>query len=203
MKTIAGAIFLFFAMHGAAYATPVLSFSGAIIGGTGAQTHGWRFDVNSSVTVTHLGVWDRNADGLSESHQVGIWDSTGTLLTSATVLSGTTAPLDSNGLFRLVDIPDIVLAPAARYRVGALYILNSGDNLARDATTLTVDPSISYGAYQFANGSSLTFPTISNSFITNGLWGPSFEVVPEPSTLVLLGAVLLAAALRSPAARSA
>ena len=59
------------------------------------------------------------------------------------------------------------------------------------------------GAYQFANGSSLTFPTISNSFITNGLWGPSFEVVPEPSTLALLGAVLLAAALRSPAARSA
>jgi len=180
----------------------VLSFSGETIAGTGAQTQGWYFDVNSSVTVSHLGVCDRNADGLSESHPVGIWDPTGTFVTSATVLSGTTAPLDSNGLFRLVDISDIVLAPGTGYVIGALYSLNSGDKPARDATTLTVDPSISYGAFRFANGSSLTRPTIGNTFVTNGLWGPSFEIVPEPFTFALLAPGLLAVALRSRIRRS-
>ena len=70
--------------------TPAATFSN--LSGTplvnGPYTLGWQFKVNTAIDVTALGVFDSGQDGLVESHDVGIWDSTGNLLVSATVQSG-------------------------------------------------------------------------------------------------------------------
>src|SRR5581483_3385210 len=49
---------------------------------------GWQFQVNAPVTVDGLGLFDVNPAGLSESHQVGLWDNSGNLLAQTTVTSG-------------------------------------------------------------------------------------------------------------------
>ena len=46
-------------------------------------TVGYTFSLSAPVTINALGYWD---NGRGSSHQVGIWDSAGTLLTSTTVL---------------------------------------------------------------------------------------------------------------------
>src|SRR5271154_7146963 len=52
-------------------------------------TIGWQFTLSSPVTVTELGFFDATGGGLFDPHPVGIWNSSGTLLGSATVPSGT------------------------------------------------------------------------------------------------------------------
>jgi hypothetical protein len=58
--------------------------------------------------VTDLGVWDGNGGGLADSHIVTIWTSTGTFVTSGTVLVGTSGTLVDD--FRYVSIAPTLLA---------------------------------------------------------------------------------------------
>src|ERR1035438_4548702 len=65
----------------------------------GDQLYGWIFSVNTPITVTSLGVYDQNSDGLSISHDVGIYrQSDQVLLGSATVPSGTVGTLDRTAI---------------------------------------------------------------------------------------------------------
>src|SRR6476660_2949748 len=75
--------------------TPLLSISdlSGLPLGNGPFTLGWEFDANAAVTIRALGVFDDNQDGLGQSHEVGLFNGTGTLLASATVASGTVDPL--------------------------------------------------------------------------------------------------------------
>src|SRR5262245_12458608 len=52
---------------------------------------GWQFSVSAPITIDGLGLFDVNPAGLAESHQVGLWTDSGTLLASATVTSGSTS----------------------------------------------------------------------------------------------------------------
>lgn len=79
--------------HGAAIN---LTTPGSEYGG-GQYTLGFEFTVSSNRTITSLGVYDSGANGLSSNAQIGIWDTSGNLLTSTTILAGT-GQLD--GLFR-------------------------------------------------------------------------------------------------------
>ena len=86
---------------------------------------GWSFTVNSPIVVTSLGYFDGGSLGLNESHNVGIYTSTGTLLTSATVAAGTAEPLvastgtqPANG-FRYQAISAYILAPGS-YSIAGL-----------------------------------------------------------------------------------
>ena len=93
-----------------------LSFTG----GTGADgisdlTVGYAFTLSGSVLVTQFGIWDQGNDGLNTSHGVDIWTSTGTLVATTTIPSGTGATL-TNG-FRYVSIASILL-PAGSYTIG-------------------------------------------------------------------------------------
>ncbi len=190
------AIFLW--LSSLAWSTPAISFTTgtfATPGGSPAPTLGWEFNVVASAgaTVTHLGLFDRFADGLAEAHMIGIWDSGGKLLTSATIPAGTVAPLDANNMFRLIDIPDVVLPQANGYEIGALYQVFSLDQQAYNVTGLVVDPSIQFvTSSAVASASGLTFPNAHSANVDPGIFGPSFEVaaVPEPSTLLLFGAGL-------------
>ena len=63
--------------------------------------------LDHSFTVKYLGFFDYQGDGLTETHDVGIYDPAGNLLASATVLPGD--PLI--GHFRWVAVSPIVLDP--------------------------------------------------------------------------------------------
>ena len=61
--------------------------------GGGDVTLGWEFTVTQPVGITGLGYYDYNSDGLVSSHEVGIFNLSGTLLVSASIPSGTVGEL--------------------------------------------------------------------------------------------------------------
>ncbi len=163
--------------------------------GNGPFTLGWSFTVNSGIDVTALGVFDDSQDGLAESHDVGIWDSTGTLLASATVSAGTVDPLDDQ--FRMVGITSVGLTAEDTYYIGALWLDGADNNLfPGDATDFATAPEISFLSSEFAAGGSLTDPTNGAGGTDPSYFGPDFEfsAVPEPSFMVVvafLGAAMI------------
>ena len=154
------------------------------------ETLGWQFTVSgSSIAVTNLGVFDNNhPSGLDLSHGVGIWDSHGNLLVSATVLAGAVDPLVNQ--FRYVSIAPTKLGPGT-YTIGATWS-NLGDNyIAQTNTNFQTGPGITFLRDEYsAETSLLTLPTNSvGGTFDPASFGPNFEFtpVPEPTTLVLLG----------------
>jgi hypothetical protein len=79
------------------------------------QTIGFSFTADVSLTVSALGFWDSTTSPFAQSHGVGLWTSTGTLLTSATVLVN--GPL--TGDWRYVDILPVTLLAGQTYFAGS------------------------------------------------------------------------------------
>ena len=80
------------------------------------NTAGFRFTTNGDIIVSQLGVFDSGQDGLGEDHSVGIWNASGVLLVSASVLSGTVAPLTDQ--FRYVSVVPTLLIAGQSYDIG-------------------------------------------------------------------------------------
>src|SRR5262249_41879634 len=55
---------------------------------------GFLFTANQDLTIVSLGYYDDTAEGFVTAHTVGIFDSTGTLMVSATLDAGADAVLD-------------------------------------------------------------------------------------------------------------
>ena len=151
-------------------------------------TYGWKFQVNSDVSATQLGIWDQGRDGLDFAHDIGLWDSSGQLLAVATVPAGTAGTLVQD--FRYTPITPVTLSAGGSYVLGAFYspILDDYDYLA-DGTFNKAALASSFttqGAF-FARNSSLAIPDVRSD--GNEIFGPNllFHPVPEPSTIVLLG----------------
>jgi hypothetical protein len=180
---------------------------------------GYEFQTGSTaLTVADLGVLENTSAGLTESHQVGIWqvEASGPdlLVGSATVgANGTnTGPADAFGpgfgstasnaasmVYEAVTTP-FTLAANTDYVIGAYYADSA------DATSyLTSDYNPIYNSsigtqlvFAGPSGSSFAEPSISTGSGTAFL-GPDFiatvdsspSEVPEPSTYALLGAGLL------------
>ncbi|WP_413171157.1 DUF4082 domain-containing protein [Anabaena azotica] len=167
-----------------AQALSALSFSSTGFSSTlTTSTRGFAFNVlnPSGITVTDLSFFDENSDGLAESHDIGLWNSSGTLLASGTVSAGTTNALV--GFFRTVDIADTFLAQGNGYVVGAVFLVGSSDKQAINFVGLTTPSDISYVGGRFINNgvASLTFPT---SNLASGIPGGSFEFTPGATTPV-------------------
>jgi hypothetical protein len=153
---------------------------------TNPFTLGYEFTTSTTFDVNALGYWD---DGLGNNHQVGLWTSTGTLLTSATV-SGTDAITDN---FRYHMIADFILAPGT-YVIGGEF-LGNGDSFPDEAQGVTSIPGYTWVTDEQQFGSGLNFPTTSTGggYGDNGILVVDFSVtggappVPEPGSVMLLG----------------
>ena len=169
-------------------AQPVIAFSTATTQVLSNFTIGYRFTVGASaITVTQLGVFDKNGDGLLSSHDVGIWDSTGTtLLASGTVASGVAGSLTAN--FRYVSIANLALSAGTSYLIGSTAGIDEwGFN---NYTALVIDPAITVNENRYTAGGALAAPTTNNPAFPF-FAGPNFQYatpggVPEPGTIALL-----------------
>jgi len=173
------------------FADPVNGFS-STQGNDGVQ-----FRLTADIRVTALGYYDRNQNGLSQSHPVGIYSvSSQSLLASATVGAGSSLV----GLFRYESITPLDLSAGESYRLVGFH---PGTGVGGDlyqiipvGSVTIASPIVHEGNYNNLD-SMLSYPT-NGPAMTNIFFGPNFLYVPEPSTglLTLLAAIALAARRR-------
>ena len=173
------------------FTAPAWTNYGAAVGG---YSLGWGFMVNRDVEVISLDYYDYDYQrfGLSENHDVGIFDAAGNLLVSATVT--VSDPLVGAAPWREHAVPLTLLTAGNFYWI--MGVSGMKDLFTADPTGLVVDASITFwGAGYEYSGASLVMPQYTSQG-SHALFGPNFGVVPEPATLVLCGLGLLAVARR-------
>jgi hypothetical protein len=156
------------------------------------MTQGYEFTTSQTFTINGLGYWDEGDAALSGNHSVGLWTTSGTLLASATVNNGSTpvASAIAGSQWLMTAISPLTLA-AGNYIIGGTALPN---DFVRIGSTVTTEAGVTYDNEPLEGmGSGLVFPNEKLGFGGNPRYfGPTFEtetpnVVPEPSTLALLG----------------
>lgn len=174
--------------------TTALTFTGSTTQNPVNSVFGWRFSLASPVTITALGIYDFGANGLTDSHPVSIWTTTGTQLLTTTVASGTSAPLDSGFRFSsgVTVVSGSTTLPAGTYIVGAGYPTGA-DLVVNNVTAgnMTTATGVTYLQNQLAGGV-FAFPSETIAGQERGYFGANFQftavssTAPEPATFALL-----------------
>jgi hypothetical protein len=165
-----------------------------------AYTLGFSFTVSSPETISALGIYDSGMNGLNGAAQVGLWDSSGNLLTSATVPAGTGGNLE--GFFRYAKIAPFIVTPGNTYLVGGFEPNDLASSLfTNQGGTGSTNPLINVVQDQFSLFNfSFSFPGSSNGNLGGAWLGANFQIggVPEPSTwaVMLIGLGLAGATIR-------
>jgi hypothetical protein len=156
--------------------------------GLGPYSLGFVFTATSAFAVDALGYYDNG--GLTDVHQVGLYNSSGTLLASATV-DGSGAQM---GFFNYTPISDVDLVAGQTYQV--VGTTGNVDPYAFNTVGFSTASNITFDNDIYTVSTTLAFGTITDGI--NGYFGANFEeasasTVPEPSTLALFGTGLLSA----------
>ncbi len=151
------------------------------------RTVGWAFSLAQPIQVNALGWYDHNADGLSVSHEIGLWDDASQmLLTSISIPAGTATTLIDS--FRYVGLATPPTLLPGRYVVGGVAI--APPDTIVDAASVMTAPGITYLQNRGADPFSLTllFPGQTIPSREAGFLGANFTftVVPEPSTYAMV-----------------
>lgn len=154
---------------------------------------GWDFQVTTPVSITGIGWFDAYGDGLSASHEIGIWNTSEQLLLSTNIPSGTSAALGDDS-FRYVPTQHLALQPGTTYVIAGLttgdaYIVPGAVN--QDPSSATYAPEITFIGASAANAP-FQYPTSHYAGVL-GRFGPNFTyMIPEPGTagIVLIGGLL-------------
>ena len=137
--------------------------------------------------ITHLGIYDNGGDGLSEAHEVGIWNGSGALVTSGIV--GTDSTLDGDWRYSQIvgALTATYLDQNSTYTIAGL-VENSTDLNPFEGTLVgDSDISLTFGSVFSASATGvLQNPGVSNNN-RRGFANAMFSVVPEPSSLAFLG----------------
>ncbi len=173
-----------------AYNTPLITSPGTgdLFGGEPSVTLGNQFQVGSNpLTVTALGLFDSGMPGLDQSHSVGLWTTSGTLLAEVNFSPGLSG-FNLNGFLYQNLAGSIVLQPGTQYILGASYQVGTTDlHYANDSAhyeTWSSDVTFIRGRYT-ANGAGFAYPNLGVGGLS--YVGANLEyAVPEPDVVPLL-----------------
>lgn len=145
------------------------------------QSIGFQFSPTLDIDVSALGFFDYLGDGLGESHEIGIFDQTGTLLTSVVVPSGTAASLI--GDFRYSSVNPLTLKAGQTYTMAA-FLETQADLIGYlDVEDLVVPSATSLGSFPVRfltpSGSGLSFPTETLGASSEFILAPNFLFAPS------------------------
>lgn len=183
-----------FSQAEAALLSGIESFSGGVPSFSNV-TRGFRFRATEDATVTALGVYDIDADGLTAPTgvRVGLWDDVGTLLGQVTVQGGTASPLQDG--FRYENLASgIDLTSGSFYRVGAALVdIIDEPDLIVAAVPTTVNKIDSIQETFSSNDFSFNFPEqlqiADQAMLAGNVFFGEVASTPEPGTLLGLLAV--------------
>ncbi|NTU54251.1 MAG: PEP-CTERM sorting domain-containing protein [Chlorobiaceae bacterium] len=144
------------------------------------RTVGWEFTLASPVTVTRLGFYDFEDDGLLADHSVAIWDDAANLMVSTTVTTG----MDTSEQSFIWNAVAPVSLAAGTYRIGASVAIGEDYYYSAVDSITTADP-VTFNGGAVLLGS-FDYPASFDDTIS-GRFGPNFAyVVPEPASMLLL-----------------
>jgi hypothetical protein len=170
--------------------------------GGNVRTDGGRvvgISLNSfGTTLTSLGFYDHNDDGISGIYQLGLWDSSQNLVRTATVTPA--SPLTDG--FRYASIVPFTLGSPEAFTIGVLLPDNPPDVWLDNALMILYVGYTGAGTGQnSAPTNSLIYPssidTGNNYYIVNAN-GPAPPIVPEPAAagLIVIGSLIAFARTR-------
>lgn len=175
-------------------ASPVYTFKNTPDFMSGSYSFEQKFVVGAkSIVIDSLGFYDYMGNGLAESHQLGLFDSTGKLVISTTIAAGTGSTLDYG--FRWQSIAETTFAAGSTFSL-VTQSNQDGHNMVQgfilNPKVVSVEGGYVGGAY--------FDPNIINTSNDNIVWNGNFNIVdaqvPEPATLSLMGLGIAAFALR-------
>jgi hypothetical protein len=140
-----------------------------------------------------LGFFDKDGDGLSVAHEVGLFATDQTLLGKVTIPSGTGAALHDGARWLTLASP-IILAPSTGYMLAATVVADEDMLNASSPIDVTIDSRFHLTQAGYAEGfggAQLVYPADPTSHMFYG-FGANFEMVPEPGTGALLALGLAA-----------
>lgn len=178
----------------ASAATMAGDYLGVGFSGLFSRATGYEFTMNSTVTVTALGVFDFGADGLSDRHQVGIFrKSDNSPVVNTFIGAGTASALVAGTVdgSRFEDAFAVLNAGESYYILADNF---SSDRFVFGTGAVVYNPAVTWGGFVDASTNSIfSTPTFFGGGQPGNL-GPNFlfvegTTVPVPASvfLVLLG----------------